>query len=375
MFISKVRLVNYRNIENLQIDLSPKTNIIFGQNGQGKTNFTEAIYFQLRGSSFRFSNVNDLILHEATIGFIELTCISHNLEFQLKTSLQDNKKKQTCNGKHASASFLCENFPIILFSPESLSAIKEGPELRRALIDELLVLIYPKYADLLSEFKKALRTRNRILKDHQSGLTPKDDFRRLYDAINPSYLGLSIQVTEMRIKAIREISESFLSAAKGIFNRNVDISVEYVVSGVNLVPNSSSEIRNLIENRYHQLINAEISNGASLVGPHKHDVKFVYNKKDSRIYCSQGQQRALILAFKLAQIVYHRRIRGEPPVVILDDVLSEFDLERRMSLIRFLNEMSVQVLVTTADEVQTQMLLSGDYRKIEVREGKFFLTA
>jgi DNA replication and repair protein RecF len=153
-----------------------------------------------------------------------------------------------------------------------------------------------------------------------------------------------------RIAALKEILPEFNRAMQDISKKSdVDISVDYLVSGGSALASSPLEIDNAIQQRAMELRDAELSSGVSLVGPHKHDIVFLYGQKDSRFYSSQGQQRAIIWSFKMAQIVYHRSVHGLYPVLMLDDVLSELDLTKRQALISFVHDIKTQVFLTTTD--------------------------
>src|SRR6185312_16818402 len=157
-------------------------------------------------------------------------------------------------------------------------------------------------------------------------------------------------LTWQRLEALRAILEDLNQAMNSISkNQNVDISVEYVISGENALKMSYSDVENSLQKRVLELSDAELASGSSLVGPQKHDIVFLYDQNDSRFYCSQGQQRALILSFKMAQIVYHRRVHGTYPALLLDDVLSELDPARRSSLVKFLKDIPAQIFLTTTD--------------------------
>jgi DNA replication and repair protein RecF len=128
-----------------------------------------------------------------------------------------------------------------------------------------------------------------------------------------------------------------------------DISVDYLISGESALNWSDSQVFDALKKRHQSLALQEVAYGGSLVGPHKHDIKFLFNGNDSRFYCSQGQQRALILALKIAQIVYHHQVHKTYPILLLDDVLSELDMKKRMRLMKFLEQVSAQILITSTD--------------------------
>jgi DNA replication and repair protein RecF len=172
---------------------------------------------------------------------------------------------------------------------------------------------------------------------------------RLIESINPSFLRLGAQLTSARLEALTGILQDFNSAMQYISKTPEQISVQYIISGMNAVQYSAENVFDALQKRASDLVDAELAGGVSLVGPHKHDIVFLYGEKDSRFYCSQGQQRAIILSFKMAQIVYHRKAHDVYPILMLDDVLSELDQQKRDSLITFLHEINTQIFVTTTD--------------------------
>ena len=151
---------------------------------------------------------------------------------------------------------------------------------------------------------------------------------------------------------------------------DLHISIDYQVSGKNIMNLEDSTIYSQMKNRVSELREMELASGVSLVGPHRHDIRFLFNNHDSRFFCSQGQQRALILSFKMAQIVYHRQVHGTYPVMMLDDVLSEFDADKRNSLIAFLSELNTQIFITTTDLNLSNEIGRGNCHVIRVHEGK-----
>lgn len=370
MIFKKIKLKNYRNLSESEITFSPRLNIFLGQNGQGKTNLLEALYLLCRGESFRYGDNSDFIQSQKEISLIRCEVEDQNLAFDLKILLEQNKKTHLINEKKVSAQKISEKFIIVLFSPESLASIKEGPELRRSLIDDFIVNLNPNNHKLITDYRKALRSRNKILKNHLEGLTNRTTTENLLLSINPIFFKLGTLLAYERIQAIEAILPDMNAAMKYISATDVDISVEYVVSGQNFLGKTKENIYQALQKRAQELSSAEFSSGSSLVGPHKHDVTFLYNQKDSRIYCSQGQQRAMILSFKMAQIVYHRRAHNVYPVLLLDDVLSELDGEKRDRLITFLSEIKTQIFITTTDFNLPQALENQDLTLVhDVKEG------
>ncbi len=369
--IKSIQLYNFRNFSEATIAFGPKINIFLGKNGQGKTNILEAISVLTSGSSFRYAENENFILDGKSEASIRGKYVNDGLDYDLQVSILKSRKNHILNEKRVNAVSAVQLFPQVIFSPESLASIKEGADQRRQLVDELLVTMNPNFAKLISDFRHALKTRNKILKNYSIGDVNRTETENLLESINPSFLKLAADLTSQRINALLLLLPEISNAMRYISNdQSVEISVEYVISGANALNFSTEQVSKSLISRASELRDAELASGSSLVGPQKHDLLFLYNQKDSRFYCSQGQQRALILAFKMAQIVYHKRSRNFYPTLMLDDVLSELDVEKRNSLIRFLSDINAQIFITTTDFTLPDSLRSEDCAVIQVREGK-----
>ena len=241
-----------------------------------------------------------------------------NFSETIAIAFEGGKRAATIDGKRAAASDLARSVPVLLFSPESLSAIKEGPDRRRQLADELLLLQAPRQAKLLAAHARCLRARNRVLRNLAKREGDAEALEATLASLDAIYLLLCTHLTEARIQALRAILPELQRAMADISEAEPgDISVDYLISGESALLWSESEIFDALRKRLAELRRQERLSGASLVGPHKHDVKFLFCGNDSRFYCSQGQQRALILSFKIAQIVYHHRVHLTYPILIL----------------------------------------------------------
>ena len=351
MTLETLKLVDFRNFDRLVVELRPRLNFFLGENGQGKTNFVEAVHLLSRGISFRPADPVNLI-RKGGGGAAKLFghFKRHDFEYDVEMMIERGRKTATINGKRANSASLLRHFPTVLFSPESLSAVKEGPDQRRQLVDEILISHDPKQSSLLREYSKALKSRNRLLRNLADAVGPREFTLGSLESLNKIYFILSTHLTAARIKALTEMAPGFGDAMRFISDDTVgDISVDYLISDQSALTWSESQIFDALRKRHQELAVSEMSYGSSLVGPHKHDIKFLLSGNDSRFYSSQGQQRALILALKIAQIVYHHLVHQSYPVLLLDDVLSELDAKKRVNLMKFLEGISAQILITSTD--------------------------
>lgn len=370
MIFERLRLVNFRNYRDVVVPFSPRVNVFLGENGQGKTNLLEAMYLISQGDSFRYGDNTTLINSNNQEALIQALITQNDLHYKLKLGIGRSRKVLTLNDKKVSSADIRKIFASVVFSPESLSSIKEGADQRRELVDELLVTFDRRNADLIAEYRKALKTRNKILKNHLEGVQDLRLTRDLLMSLEPQFVRLGADLAFARIQALKGLSQDFNNAMQYISGESgVDISVEYVISDQNALEFTHEEVTFALKKRLQELHDAELSSGASLVGPHKHDIVFLYGQKDSRFYCSQGQQRAIILSFKMAQIVYHRKAHGTYPVLMLDDVLSELDKAKRNALITFLHEINTQLFITTTDFTLPEAFSLDQLSVLRIKEG------
>lgn len=371
MIFEKVQLRNFRNFSEVTAEFSSRINVFIGENGQGKTNLLEALYLLSQGNTFRYADNSVLINQNSQESFIAASVLQNELHYDLKLNLLKTKKNLFLNEKKVSATDVRKIFASVIFSPESLSAIKEASDNRRALIDDLLVSFDKRNTDLIADYRKVLKTRNKVLKNYLEEKANKEVTLLLLESLDPNFVRLAGDLTQARIVSLGALLKDFNNAMQYISNNSsVDISVDYLISGKNALGYSRSDIDDAIKKRQNELLLAELAAGATLVGPHKHDIMFLYGKKDSRFYCSQGQQRAIILSFKMAQIVYHRKVHGVYPVLMLDDVLSELDNAKRTALITFLHEINTQIFVTTTDFTLPGSFTLDKISVLKIHEGK-----
>lgn len=369
MKIKSLKILNFRNLEDLQLNFSENLNIFVGLNGQGKTNLLESIYLLLEGESFRYSNNETFIKKQKDFSTVLCTVNSNDLEYKLKLHIAPHKKEFFINDKKTMIS-KSSLPPVILFSPESLNIIKESAEHRRNLIDQVLVQTFKNGRTIIYDFKKALRSRNKLLKDISHEKIDFNEGKDVLESLNHKYLALASELTFMRLKALLEIKNDIQDALKNIHHpTEVAFDYKYIISEQNINVINAEVLLEMMKKRMQELASAELKSGTSLVGPHKHDIVFLYSGNDSRFFCSQGQQRSIILAFKMAQIVYHHRVHKQYPVLLLDDVLSELDLSKQESLVSTLNQITTQTFLTSADNSVLEKLSLDRSSVFMVKDG------
>ena len=349
MHFTKLKFRNYRNFDSLDLELSPRVNVFLGKNGHGKSNLIESIHLLARGKPFRQTETGGLVKFGKSEGFIHGVFHDHLQISDLHMKISEGRSELFWDEKRITAKEASHRAPLVLFSPENLSSIKGSAEERRDLTDQALVLDSANTHDILSGYEKALKSRNRILKDLSEGLQDPQTSVHLLEALNPIFIGAAVELTWLRLELLKRLSPLLQDALNRMQGRSMDFQFDYRISDESAWSLGRSDIQHLLEKRLNELREAEASRGHSLVGPHKHDIVFLIEGRDSRYYASQGQQRSLILSFNIAQIVHHHQNHGKYPLLLLDDVLSELDQEKRFFLVRFLKELDTQTLVTSTE--------------------------
>lgn len=358
MRFKKIKVQNFRNLKPMELALSPRVNVFYGENAQGKTNFLESIFALTHGRSFRTSENETLISHvdpEYRFCLVEGEVEKNRLTHVIRLALTDTEKRIWVNEKKASSLQLVRDFSSVLFSPESLSAIKSGDRERRELVDDVILSVFHDKAHLVDEFRKALKQRNKLLKDLKDGVFEVSQKNVLYlETLTETFLKIATELVAARIQALNRMKGLLSEAMSYIFGdkseeKYVDISVDYLISNVVFKSENPAKIHDAMYKRWQELKVAEIKTGHSLVGPHKHDIRILFDEKDSRFFCSQGQQRLIILAFKMAQIRLHYDVHRIYPILLLDDVLSELDEKRRIKLLAYLDQLNAQIFITTTE--------------------------
>lgn len=374
MHFKKIEITNFRNLRNVEIALNPRVNVFFGENAQGKTNLLETIYTLTHGKSFRTSDVENLVYtldKPSEFSRVSAVIDKNQLQSRIHMVLAPPAKNFFVNEKKVSGTAIGRRFPSVLFSPESLSVIKNSDKERRDLLDEMIESVYPEKASIIDAFKRALKQRNKFLKDLRDGVLDINSKNALYlDTLTQNYLKASADLCKLRLESLQALQEFLEEALAYVLEGNgAEVAVDYVISDKTVKDSDLQFLYDTMHKRWLELRSAEIKTGHSLVGPHKHDVRIIFAGKDSRFYCSQGQQRLLILAFKMAQIRLHYRIHGLYPLLLLDDVLSELDEKKRLKLIEYLEQINAQIFITTTENTVLNYLSRENLSVYSVEKG------
>ena len=352
MWIKNIKLQNFRNYKELDLNLGENVNILFGENAQGKTNILEAIFLCSLGKSFRTNKEKEMINIEKDNSLIEVEFVKTDREGKIKIQLSNKKSVYINDIKIKKLSELLGKINIVIFTPDDIDIIKGSPQNRRKFLDVMISQLRPNYMYILSLYQKTMEQRNNYLKQIKEE-KKKEDFLEIWDEKLADY---GTKIYMYRKEFIEKIINKIKKIHKEITDEKEQIEIEYISEC-----RSKEEYLNLLKQRKK----LDIIKGYTTKGIHRDDFNIYINGKQIDIYGSQGQQRTAILSLKLSelQIIYDEV--GEYPILLLDDFMSELDKNRRESLVKHIE--GTQVIITCTDKLTLENL---KYLEYNVKDGK-----
>lgn len=341
MKIQNLNLKNFRNYNKLDISFNDKLNIIIGNNAQGKTNILEAIYYLSITKPISINNDKSIIMRDKEGTSISTVVVDKNSSNKLTVNVTSNGKKLLINSNEIKKhSDFIGKLKVILFTPDSLGIIKEGPGNRRRFLNIEISQLYVRYINILNEFNVILKQRNEYLKIIREGNYNKE----YMNILNEKFISLSIDIYKYRKKFIDLLNRYIGSIFKDISSYE-GLSLRYIT---NIDLSDMNNIEKVLMEKIDAGFNREVVYGSTLIGPHRDDFSFILEDNDLLLYGSQGQLKMAVLALKLAEIEVFKDICGENPVILLDDLFSELDINKRNKVINYLNK-DMQTIITTTD--------------------------
>ena len=322
MYIKKVKLENFRNYDNLEVEFKKDFNLIYGNNAQGKTNILEAIYLSAIGKSFQTNKDSEMIKIGKEKAKVEIEYETKDREGKITVEIAD-KKTFFINGiKQKKISDIIGKINIVLFYPDNIDIIKGGPAERRRFLDIMISQLKPNYIHILNKYLKTLDQRNAYLKQIKFDNKSKD----MLEIWDESLSQLSYQIYTYRSEYIQKIKEKIKVIHNKITNcgqQDEKIEISFISSG----KSQKDFYENLLRNREN-----DIRKGYTSTGSHRDDFDIYINDKKVNVYGSQGQQRTSVLSLKLTELNIIQDEIEEPPILLLDDFMSELDENRRNNL-------------------------------------------
>ncbi|MCG2728671.1 MAG: DNA replication/repair protein RecF, partial [Acetobacterium sp.] len=361
MFIEELKLIHYRNYENELITPQKGINIIVGENAQGKTNLIEAMFFLSRGYSHRASNVAELAQWDHDDFFINARVVSEGVKHTLSAKNLQGKRQFLLDGKVKKRDKINGIFNTILFEPDDLKIVKEGPDKRRRFLNQEISGFRPEYHYILRDYEKILNQRNSLLKNihYQPSLITT------LDVWDEQLVQTGVRLMNHRIRYLHRLNREANNLHKILSLGKETLSLSYLNNIIDSIE-ELSELKMIFKKRLESSREEEISRGSTIYGPHVDDMLIQINGKDARRYGSQGQQRSAAISLKLSQIEIYYDNTGEYPVVLLDDIFSELDEHRRNSILSLLNK--TQAFITCTEDILNDQCIVKN--SIEIVQGK-----
>lgn len=336
MIVSKIILKNYRNYDNVELEFSPKLNVIIGDNATGKTNIVEAIHFLSLGRSFRTPECDELIKIGREFASIGARVEENTTHKDIVAIITPSSKKFVCNNKPVKRiSELSSLINVIVFEPKDSLMFHYPPSVRRNFLDVNLSKKSPIYLENLMMFDKLLKERNALLKDDVI-----DGYQ--LEIITRQMVSIQETICKYRQAYISEINTVLPKIVKNIKGGEQDISLEYesfVKVDNNFVQNATRA--------YERSLESDVKHKMTQIGIHREDIKMIYKGHDISTHGSQGENRIAVLALKLCPYFLIEE-DGKKPIIVLDDVMSELDKDVRARLTKFLTKFE-QVFVTSTE--------------------------
>ena len=390
MYIRSIELDNFRNYRRLDLKVEPSVNVFYGSNAQGKTNILESIYICTSTHSHRTSKDSEMILHGEHFYKVKLNLTSSINPYDESVSVfYDDGSGENTSSKRAKKVVCHDDVPFdkiseyfglfnaVIFAPEDLMLIKEGPSVRRKYLNVLLSSVKPSYYHELSNYVRLLMNRNRIIKNARSGnskiLTDKirEEMSIWHEpmARSAAKIMLDRYIFSLRIDAFAKVHHEKIS------NGSESLFVKYktCVPSDMLERGAEDEITDALINKWESTLEDDFMRGTTNYGPQRDDLSMSLDGDGLRMFASQGQQRSAALSMKLAELDIMREETDDSPVLLLDDVFGELDAKRRKCLLSEIGD--AQIFITCTDKSFIEQELADSLEKasriafFEVSEG------
>jgi len=362
MLLAAIEATNFRNLSG-RIEWGPRLNIIYGNNGQGKTNWLEAIYILARTKSFRTQRLQEAIKFGEEVAVVRGTVTTGlDLERELQVTLHDNSKTIFVNSKREALTRYLTQLQVFSFTATDLEVVRGAPEARRRFLDRGISSLKPAYLKTIADYNKVIKQKNRLLQlanENEIGLPQVED---LLAPWNEQLIKLGFLIHNER--------EEYVAGLNGALERQLfeqrDVTTRYVSSLEN--KGDLSNYESLLRSRIALRLAAEVAAGHALIGPHRDDLEIHLDGREIRVYGSSGQQRSALLLLDLAAISLYNSGSNDHPVFIIDDVDAELDERRIRHLLEYL-ENRTQTFITTSKRSHVEEFFSRA-NVYEIADGK-----
>ena len=344
MEILEINYINFRNLIDGSVKFFPKLNLFFGKNGQGKTSLLEAVYFNATGKSFRTSKANEMMKYGVKRTGVYIVYRDNIGEKTLTVKFNDNKKEYYYNNKKVPYDEFYGKLNVVTYIPEDIVLITGSPSIRRTFFDGEIAQTNSEYFQDLKNYNKLLKIRNKYLKEERT----KDTEYLVYE---DEFIKYGAKVIEKRLEYVQKISIILNLNYRKLFDNKKELSLSYECHLGNIKKLSLKEIEKLLREKIKKNFSQEKRYGFSLCGPQKDDFLFILNGHEAKSTASQGEKKSIIFSLKLSEIDMVIREKKENPVLIIDDISSYFDSNRKESILNYLEKRNIQDLVSSTGDL------------------------
>lgn len=344
MEVLEINYINFRNLIDGSVKFFPKLNLFFGKNGQGKTSLLEAVYFNATGKSFRTSKANEMMKYGVKRTGVYIVYRDNIGEKTLTVKFNDNKKEYYYNNKKVPYDEFYGKLNVVTYIPEDIVLITGSPSIRRTFFDGEIAQTNSEYFQDLKNYNKLLKIRNKYLKEERT----KDIEYLVYE---DEFIKYGAKVIEKRLEYVQKISIILNLNYRKLFDNKKELSLSYECHLGNIKKLSLKEIEKLLREKIKKNFSQEKRYGFSLCGPQKDDFLFILNGHEAKSTASQGEKKSIIFSLKLSEIDMVIREKKENPVLIIDDISSYFDSNRKESILNYLEKRNIQVLVSSTGDL------------------------
>jgi DNA replication and repair protein RecF len=372
VYLKSLHLKHFRNYSDQLVGFAAPKTIIVGNNAQGKSNLLEAVFLLATLRSHRVSRDRDLVQDGASLGEIQAICERSLSSVELAIRLRsESRRTLAMNGvsvpRHLD--FLGQ-VNAVMFSSLDLDLVRGSPDCRRSWLDTVLIQLEPIYINLLQQYNQVLRQRNALLKAMRQGGVGFDPQQlSLWDA---QLATTGTRLTRRRSRLVQRLTPIAQKWHQAISGGSEQLQIAYAPKFTFADSDSVEQVQQAFLAQIQQKAIVEQRQGTSLVGPHRDEVNLAIDRTPAREYGSQGQQRTLVLALKLAELELIEAIIGEPPLLLLDDVLAELDLQRQNQLLNAIED-RVQTIITTTHLGSFEAKWLDSAQILEVQAGKILI--
>jgi len=339
--VERLSLRDWRNFEHKDVSLGAGVTILHGSNARGKTNTVEALQVLTTGGSFRKARPVQLVREGCERGRASMRLTGDGRVVDVSCTVSEGRRRFEVNGKGCHAGDVSQTLMSVLFTPDDLSLVKRGARMRRDEIDSFGRCVSPSFGHVLDTYQRTVDQRNRLLKSEFCDSS-------LIDAWDASISVGGAALLDARLRLFARLAEK-VEEIYADMSEGEDLACAYRCSlGEEATRLGRDEVRRLMEERLRRGRSEDLRRGQTLVGPHRDDLSFFVGGRDARTYGSQGQQRTVALAWKMAEVKVAEEITGARPLLLLDDVMSELDGSRRDAALGLV-EGGMQTVVTTVN--------------------------